>query len=159
MFLTLWNIAFRIHFLILFFLLIWNSKHWITNTTKSFIFHNYIIYSDLHHLFTTNKKCNYEQQITVIIQTNGSPYIVLSKRFGRPNTNGIHSQLLYTPYAYNHLIKKYFIFVKHFFNKKTSLPSLSVGVLHLGQGFVNTLIVTLEASSQRAPAALEGSTL
>lgn len=32
-------------------------------------------------------------------------------------------------------------------------PSLSVGVRHLGQGFVETLIVTLLASSQRASAA------
>lgn len=45
------------------------------------------------------------------------------------------------------------------FATKTFSPSLSVGVLHFGQGFVITFIVTLEASSHLASAALEGSTL
>lgn len=39
------------------------------------------------------------------------------------------------------------------------LPSLSVGVLHFGQGFVNTFIALFDASSHLASAALAGSTL
>lgn len=46
------------------------------------------------------------ENLQLFSQTSDFPYTVSSKQFGTPNTNGIHSLLLCTPYAYNHLRTK-----------------------------------------------------
>lgn len=93
-----------------------------------------------------------------INQTNGYPCNPLSIVFDKPNTNGNRNLPWCKPCAYNLLQKNntamneqyklyfYGLLISRYF----TIPSLSVGVLHLGHGFVEILIIFLLASSHFA---------